>query len=738
MKVLLLAERMGVGGMETHIESLARGLARLGVDVTVLSAGGETAERLAADGIRQIHLPLTTRNPIKALLLRRRLRELVRREHYDILHAHARFPALLMRGMERRYGCREIVTMHAKFAMSPLLRRICHWGSYTITVSEDLRRHLIDSGGGGAEQIRVIANGIDLHRFSPPPCHSEQTETHILFSSRLDEDCALGAELLCRLAPTLAQAYPRARIGILGGGRAKERIRVLAEHANQLSGCEMVTLYGSCTDPLPLLQKTDIFVGVSRAAMEAAACGAAVILCGNEGYLGILSPENETLARLTNFCARGHALPTQETLQKDLFSLLEDAKTRIRAASFANSLIRRHGSEEEMCRLTLSLYHRARQSEKRATLAVGGYFGCGNLGDDAILQGVLQGLSDLSPGIRVICLSGNARRDRKRLGVHAVGRKNPFAVASALRRADLFLCGGGSLLQNATGNRSLLYYLSLLGLSHLLGTKPILFAAGIGPLYGDGMQKAVRSTLALCPYISLREPDSKELLESLDLDPAHLHLGADPAFLLPAPPPLRAPALLAAHGIAPSTPYLCIVLKGGRMQEDVRRLVLAAARVLCRRHTLLPILLTFDTKKDKKATRIAQKTLHGCKIHLSEAADAAAILAGATATLTMRLHALILATAARTPAVGIPSDPDDGKIASFARLAAQDHVPYDRLTVAAIVEAAEAAIEMREARRAIWGDVASDLRKKAQKDLANIVTMLYNKKQNATKSEDIP
>ncbi len=737
MKVLLLAERMGVGGMETHIESLAHGLVRLGVDVTVLSAGGETAERLAAAGIPQVYLPLRTRNPIKLLCLRRCLRNLVKRERYDILHAHARFPALLMRGLEKRYGCREIVTVHAKFAMSPLLRRICHWGSYTLTVSEDLRRHLIDNCGVCAERIRVIANGVDLHRFSPPPSPSERTEIRILFSSRLDEDCALGAELLCRIAPTLAEAYPHARIKILGGGTAKARIEALAKDANRQTGHETVTLHGHCTDPLPLLQEADIFVGVSRAAMEAAACGAAVILCGNEGYLGILSPENETMARLTNFCARGTELPTQESLQKDLFFLLDDAKTRTRAASFANTLVRRHASEEEMCRLTLALYHRSKPVQKRATIAIGGYFGCGNLGDDAILQGVLQGLSDLSPDVRVICLSGHARKARRRLGVCTVGRKNPFAVVLALLRADLFLCGGGSLLQNATGDRSLWYYLSLLRLSRPLGATPILFSAGIGPLYG-GMQKAVRTTLSRCPYLSLRDPDSKALLEELGLDPARLHLGADPAFLLPAPSPLRGPALLSAHGIAPGTPYLCIVLKGGRAQEDIRRLVLAAVRVLCRRHALLPIFLIFDTKQDKKATHVAQKTLHGCTIRLSEAADAEAILSGAALTLSMRLHALILATAARTPALGIPSDPDDTKIPSFARLSAQDHVIYDRLTVAAIVETAEDAMEKCNARRAIWADVAADLRKKAQKDLANIVTMLYNKKQNATKSEDIP
>ena len=135
MKVLILTDRMGTGGAETHIALLARGLARMGVEVTVLSGGGRIADELEREGIRQIRFPVSACNPWLCLKLRRILKRLAQREGYDLFHAHARLPACLMRGLNR-YGVAEIATVHAHFSVSPLLRRVCHWGSYTIAVSE--------------------------------------------------------------------------------------------------------------------------------------------------------------------------------------------------------------------------------------------------------------------------------------------------------------------------------------------------------------------------------------------------------------------------------------------------------------------------------------------------------------------------------------------------------------------------------------------------------------------------
>ena len=122
MKILILTDKLDIGGAETHIALLARELMENGHEVTVVSAGGAVAERLKSSKITHVSMPLGTHSPIRWLILRHKIRKLIRREGFEVAHAHARVPALLIYGV-RRLGCAEIVTVHAKFRAG-LLRRI--------------------------------------------------------------------------------------------------------------------------------------------------------------------------------------------------------------------------------------------------------------------------------------------------------------------------------------------------------------------------------------------------------------------------------------------------------------------------------------------------------------------------------------------------------------------------------------------------------------------------------------
>ncbi|MBQ9784478.1 MAG: glycosyltransferase [Clostridia bacterium] len=730
MKILMLTDRMDTGGAETHIAVLARGLREMGCHVTVLSAGGRLSAALEAEGIRQLRLPVGTHNPFRWAYLRRELKKHVRRERYDILHAHARIPAFLMRGM-KKYGCAEIVTVHAHFKSSPLLRRLCHWGGQTIAVSEDLRAYVCDTYGIPAEAVHVIANGIDCTRFVPQNrvfSTDAVPKTRILFASRLDRDCARGARLLCRIAPALAAQFPDLQIAIAGGGDALEEIHALANAANAASGREAVTLLGAVSDMSALLPRQDVFVGVSRAAMEAAACGCAVVLCGDEGYGGILRASSARAASLSNFCCRDCPAADGERLQSDLVFLLTHPDARATCAAEGREAVLERFDSVRMCRQTLALYHRALPPSGKKAIAVGGYFGCGNVGDDLILRGLLTALRDTDPTLRVTALTGHPRTDARRFGIPCRARKNPFSVARTLLRADVFLCGGGSLLQNATSNRSLAYYLHLLRAARLLGARPILYAAGLGPLRGARARKKAAKTLSRCPYISLRDPASFRLSGRLGLDRARLHTSADPALFLPSPPDTRASFLLREAGLGETDRFFCVVLKGGRSTVDACRMCAAAARMIARRYALTPVFLVFDPTHDAHATRVAASVLGARVLRLREGADATAILSRAQCVLTMRLHAMILATAVGTPALGVCTDPRDEKIPAFARESAQYAIVRSELSVGALVEQTEDLLSHRDAMRPVLQDAAADLRKKAKKDLENILAMLYNNK----------
>ena len=733
MKILLLTDRMTAGGAETHIALLAKGLLEMGEEVALLSAGGALADRLEHEGVPQYRMPLSTHHPIRLLILRHRIRRLIRREGFDILHAHARIPAFLIRGCEK-WGAHAVVSVHACFRTNFLLSRLCYWGEATVAVSEDLRAYVTQHYPIPARRVHVIPNGIDCQHFSPVTSEPQARAPRILFVSRLDRDCSLGAELLCRIAPTLCLRYPGVRITVAGGGNALPRIRMLAEEVNVQLSRDAVTLTGWVEDMPTLLREHDIFVGVSRAAMEACATGLPVILCGNEGYFGVLSKQRAHDAALTNFCGRGCPLPDEERLRSDLSSLLESPAERIRLGMECRALIREEFGAFGMCQKTQALYRNLLPSHKHFTLTVGCYFGCGNPGDDAILLGLVSQLQKRAPDVRIIALTGSPRQAQSSFGIECINRKNPFSILFALLCSDAFLFGGGSLLQNITSNRSLRYYLHLLDLSvHL--KLPVLFAgAGIGPLIGKSACIRVRNALNRCRYISLRDPDSARLLLALGVEAARLHESADPAFLLPLPPVGRAGYLLQSARFPAGKRPICIVLHGrilySKKDNDLLYHTLSAAvRMLCTRHRLFPLFLIFDPHQDALATHRMQHMLGGCAVSLREPSDASALLSVCEVLISMRLHAMILACAVGTPSVGIPADPRDEKIASFAKASGAEHIPQHQLTAPLLVELVEKILADPGASQRVLLDSAVEMRKKAAKDLENIVEMIYNSKQ---------
>ena len=733
MKILILTDKLNVGGAETHISQLALSLQKHGEKVFVASSGGSISNTLESYGIPQIRMPLNTHSPIRWLFLRRKIRKFIKSEGITVAHAHARIPAILTYGV-RRLGCAEIVTVHAKFRAGFLHRILSRWGEKSIAVSEDLRAYLHNVYKIPMQRIDVIPNGINLSRFSPKEEKTNGSPLRILFASRLDGDCSLGAELLCQIAPTLAQRIPNFTITIVGGGEKMKEIAERAKKVNDEEGFDCISVEGVVQNMAPILQKQDIFIGVSRVALEAAACGCAVILCGNEGYGGILTRETFFEASLSNFCARNSQKANTQKLLCDILELANSIELRKKCASECRQLMEAWYNSAFMCKKTLDVYQKSLHVPFHGTVAIGGYFGCGNLGDDAILQAFIEYTHTHYPDMRIFALTKKPIKDARRFGVRCFNRKNPFALASAFLCADVFLCGGGSLLQNLTGKLSLYYYLFMLRLAELCGALPVLFAAGIGPLYGKKALFATKKTLSRSSYISLRDEESLRLLSRQNLDSAKLHLGADAALLLTPPPIFRTYALLKRIDVMQNQRYVCVSLKSGKDTAHSRGIIIAALRMFCREADMLPVFIPLD-RGDISTNADAARRLGGRLFLPDEPSDVTALLQNASLLLSMRLHGLILATTVSLPSIGIPTA-DDQKIPSFCRLAAQDYLAPDALSVAALVEMCRKICANKDALRPLIADACCDLQKNAQKDLANIARMVYNKGRYSKKSEE--
>ena len=104
-------------------------------------------------------------------------------------------------------------------------------------------------------------------------------------------------------------------------------------------------------------------------------------------------------------------------------------------------------------------------AKKGPKVVISGYYGFDNSGDEAILMAMVKCFKKLMPEARLVVLSNNPVKTREMYGVKAVSRWQPLAILFELIGCDLFISGGGSLLQDVTSARSLRYYMTLMGIA---------------------------------------------------------------------------------------------------------------------------------------------------------------------------------------------------------------------------------------------------------------------------------
>ncbi len=132
-----------------------------------------------------------------------------------------------------------------------------------------------------------------------------------------------------------------------------------------------------------------------------------------------------------------------------------------------------------------------------------GYIGGGNCGDEAICDRLAAEIR--KGGDTVTLLSLAPKESAAWHDACARSRYSP-AVLKAMWKCDLFILGGGTLLQAATSRRSAVYYLSLAALAAIMG-KPWVLLGGIDPLTG-GVKRMAKQILPTANAFFLRDKDS--------------------------------------------------------------------------------------------------------------------------------------------------------------------------------------------------------------------------------------
>jgi polysaccharide pyruvyl transferase CsaB len=187
----------------------------------------------------------------------------------------------------------------------------------------------------------------------------------------------------------------------------------------------------------------------------------------------------------------------------------------------------------------------ARSHRTGRNLAIVGYFGRGNLGDEMILEAMIQAMRSRGLNGNVVVISGDPEDTRSRHGVQAVSSADPLQVLKAVAASDALAIGGGGLLHDSggldvgdaldrflEGSPGLVQLLALSMLARALGTPVKIVGVGIGPLFGELAIDLVHQLLRTSEAASLRDAGSLEWCESWEDLTGKARLSADLAFLL--------------------------------------------------------------------------------------------------------------------------------------------------------------------------------------------------------------
>lgn len=523
----------------------------------------------------------------------------------------------------------------------------------------------------------------------------------------MDADCSLVAEQLIAVTPALRARFGDVEVILVGGGSDYGRIAALAEETNRSMGVAAIYAIGRRTDVERCIALGDIFVGVSRATLEAMAEGKPVVVAGNEGWLGTLTEANLAAAMDTNFCCRGFDLPRADWLERDLGELLDKSDTELQEIGLRNrAVITANYSADRMAADCLAVYRTltpyvpyCRSDTRRGDVLISGYYGFGNIGDDSLLSCILASLREADPQLRVTVLAKNPRKMRRRFAVRCISRTNIPAIVREMRHARLLISGGGSLLQDNTSTKSLLYYLSIINLAQRHGLPVMLYANGIGPLYRPANRARAARALEKIDLITLRDPASLEELAALGVELGErVRLTADPAFTLSPASDARIRYLFARIGFRTEQSYYALSLRAWHMlgassgmldEREFEDEVVVAAENIYARTGLLPIFIPMQAELDAPiCRRLLTRAPAGSLLldHLT-ASELCGLLPRLKLAVGMRLHMLIYATHMHTPAIGISYDP---KVDAFLAYAGQpapikpDHPFAEELT--ALVE----------------------------------------------------
>lgn len=680
LKVLHLISGGDTGGAKTHIISLLKGLNKR-IDARIICFIEDTFyEDVLAAGIPIKVFKQKSRSDMSVI---NRLTDEINQEGYDIIHCHgarANFIAQFLKGkLDKPF----ITTIHSDYKLDfkdNFYKRLVYTSLNTISlrrfdffvaVSDSFKEMLIERGFK-RDRIFVTYNGIDM---GIPEDHVSKDE--FLGRYGIEDKGFPIVGILARLdkvkdhrtfIEAARQVLKTTEVDFLIAGEGAEEAS-LKELVKDYGLESRVHFIGFVKDPYSFFNAID--VNVLTSVSESFPY---VILEGARMKKPVVSTKVGGIARLVDDGENGYLCQTGDwkAIGDRILSLVKDGAL---AKFFGQKLYK--AAEDRFSYDSMAESHIATYSQilsKGPKIVMSGYFGFDNSGDDAILKAIVKDLREQDPSVRIKVLSKDPSKTEQLCPVTSANRFKLREVISSLRDAQLVISGGGSLLQDVTSTRSLLYYLALMKLAFILKKPVMIYANGIGPINKTFNRRLTKWILERVDLITLRDKGSLDFVKSIGVKNDRIMVTADPVFTLNPAERERIKEILRIEGIDTSRQLIGISVRNWKNDDALIQAVAKGTRRLIDDKSVGIVMIPMHYPEDLEISeRISDLsgsnncwTLKG-KYSVEEIMG---IIREMEIMAAMRLHSLIYAATQGVPMAGLVYDP---KVKGFLDELGLDH-----------------------------------------------------------------
>jgi glycosyltransferase involved in cell wall biosynthesis len=360
MKVVMFAHRLEVGGTQVNAIELAEALQRHhGMEVTLFATPGPLVALARSKGLHHVAAPDARVHP--SLARARALRDLVRREATDLVHAWDWWQCLDA-CCALRMGTRLPLVVTD---MMMELTRILPKRLPTTFGTPEIVRQAREAGRTRAE---LLLPPVDVMQNAPGAADGEafrrlhriETGAPLLVTvSRLatwmkSDSLARSIEAVGRLGH-----HAGLRLAIVGDGLARPALERLARQVNDRLGRPAVLLTGALLDPRPAYAAADIVIGMGGSSLRAMAFGKPVIVVGEGGFSAIFEPSTAREFHDRGFFGQASAVPGHEALVGQIEQLLGDPERRASLGRFSREYVLQHHALEAVSARLAGFYREA-------------------------------------------------------------------------------------------------------------------------------------------------------------------------------------------------------------------------------------------------------------------------------------------------------------------------------------------------------------------------------------------